>query len=252
MKKTLILVFVLTIFACKQQSTETSKTAQEIINLAIDNACNGNCDNSVISFDFRDKAYQAERLNGRYKYTRVTKDSIATITDVLDNDGLKRYLNETEVTVEDSLVTIISDGVNSVFYFAQLPYGLNDPAVKKEKLADVLINDQPYYSVKITFNKEGGGTDFDDQFVYWIHKTNFTVDYLAYSYATNGGGIRFREAYNPRVIDGIRFVDYRNFKPMSNKSALETLPRLFENKGLTLLSTIETENVSVSLFPKNN
>ena len=250
MKKILLLVLVLTIFACKQTETKAPETAQQIIDLAIENACGGNCDTSVISFDFRDKAYQAVRLNGAYKYTRVSKDSLVTITDVLSNDGLKRYMDEVEVTVEDSLVTSISDGINSVFYFAQLPYGLNDKAVKKKLFDDIAINGEPYYSIKVSFAEDGGGTDFDDEFMYWIHKTNYTVDFLAYSYATNGGGIRFREAYNPRVVDGIRFVDYRNFKPMSLKSAIETLPRLFENKGLTLLSTIETENVTVSLFPK--
>jgi hypothetical protein len=158
-------------------------------------------------------------------------------------------MNELEVVVEDSLISPISDGVNSVFYFSQLPYGLNDPAVKKELLADVSVNDEPYYSVKVTFRQKGGGTDFDDEFMYWVHKTNHTVDYLAYSYAVNGGGIRFREAYNAREIGGIRFVDYRNFKPTSLEIELEALPRLFEYKGLELLSTIETEGVQVSLFP---
>lgn len=250
MKKITFLLFVFAVFACKNTETKSPKTAQEIVDLAIEKACNGNCDNSIVSFDFRKKAYQVVRSNGKFQLTRIAKDSIATITDVVNNDGLKRYMNELEVTVKDTLVTPISDGVNSVFYFAQLPYGLNDTAAKKQLLDEVTINNELYYSLKVTFNEEGGGTDFDDEFIYWIHKTNFTVDFLAYSYAVNGGGIRFREAYNPRVVKGIRFVDYRNFKPLSKKSALETLPRLFENKGLKLLSTIETENVQVSLFPK--
>ena len=250
MKNILFLFAIATVFSCKSPETATPKTAQQIIDLAIENACNGNCDSSIISFNFRNKAYQAVRSNNRYKYTRVRKDSLVTITDVLSNDGLKRYMNELEVAVEDSLVTSISDGVNSVFYFAQLPYGLNDTAVKKKLLSEVLINNEEYYSIQVTFNQEGGGTDFEDLFVYWIHKEKYTVDFLAYSYAVNGGGIRFREAYNPRVVEGMRFVDYRNFKPLSANAALETLPDLFENNKLKLLSKIETENVVVSLFPK--
>lgn len=170
MKNLLLLVLILTIFACRETETKAPGTAQQIIDLAIENACGGNCDSSVISFDFRDKAYQAVRLNGSYKYTRVAKDSLGTITDVLSNDGLKRYMNEVEVAVEDSLVTSISDGVNSVFYFAQLPYGLNDKAVKKKLLDDVTINGAPYYSIKVTFSEDGGGTDFDDEFMYWIDR----------------------------------------------------------------------------------
>jgi hypothetical protein len=249
MKKIPFLFFLLVVFACKQSETSATITAQKVIDLAIEKSCAGNCDNSIIRFSFRKNNYQAIRSNGRYEFTRIRKDSLVTITDVLSNDGLKRYMNELEVVVEDSLISPISDGVNSVFYFSQLPYGLNDPAVKKELLADVSVNDEPYYSVKVTFRQKGGGTDFDDEFMYWVHKTNHTVDYLAYSYAVNGGGIRFREAYNAREIGGIRFVDYRNFKPTSLEIELEALPRLFEYKGLELLSTIETEGVQVSLFP---
>jgi hypothetical protein len=110
------------------------------------------------------------------------------------------------------------------------------------------IKNELYFKIKVTFGQEGGGTDFDDEFLYWIHKTNFTVDYLAYSYATNGGGIRYREAYNPRVIEGIRFVDYNNYKPSNLEFSLDELSVLFEKGALKLLSKIETENVRVSIL----
>lgn len=243
---------LLTIISCKQKETKKEKSAQEIIDLAIERACSGNCNNAIISFNFRKNAYQAVRSNGAFQYTRIVKDSLVTITDVLSNTGLQRYMDEHEVEVADSLVRRISDGVNSVFYFAQLPFGLNDAAVIKQLLDNVTINDKPYYTVKVTFKEEGGGTDFDDQFIYWIHKNNYSVDYLAYSYEVNGGGVRFREAYNPRVVQGIRFVDYRNFKPENKEVSLTALPSLYEKKQLKLLSTIETENVFVTLFPKND
>lgn len=92
-----------------------------------------------------------------------------------------------------------------------------------------------------------GGKDFDDVFMYWIHKQNFTVDYFAYKYSVEGGGIRFREAYNARIIEGIRFVDYNNYKPESKDVSLEKLDSLFEKGALKLLSTIETEDITVTL-----
>ena len=100
----------------------------------------------------------------------------------------------------------------------------------------------------MTFSKEGGGTDFEDTFVYWIAKTTYHVDYLAYSYAVEGGGIRFREAYNPRTVEGIRFVDYNNYKPASLAIPLTDLDSIFQQNELELLSKIETENVEVRLL----
>jgi hypothetical protein len=145
------------------------------------------------------------------------------------------------------MATRYSNSVNSVHYFAQLPYGLNDNAVQKELLGEATINGNPYFEVGVTFKQEGGGTDFQDKFVYWIHKENYTVDYLAYSYETDGGGIRFREAYNVRYVDGIRFADYNNYKPESLEVSLTDLDALFAKGALKLLSKIETESIGVML-----
>ena len=137
--------------------------------------------------------------------------------------------------------------MNSVLYFAQLPYGLNAPAAKKALLGKATIKNKNYYEIGVRFSEDGGGTDFEDEFVYWINTETFTVDYLAYSYATDGGGIRFREAYNERFVEGIRFVDYNNYKPESLDVSLTELDGLFEQGALKLLSTIETEAVGVQL-----
>lgn len=96
---------------------------------------------------------------------------------------------------------------------------MNDKAVNKLYLGKVLIKGNEYYKIKVTFNEEGGGEDFEDVFVYWVQTGTFKVDYLAYSYAVNGGGIRFKEAYNERFVNGIRFVDYNNCKPENEKES---------------------------------
>jgi hypothetical protein len=54
--------------------------------------------------------------------------------------------------------------------------------------------DKQYDVVGVTFGQDGGGKDFDDEFHYWINKQTHKVDYLAYSYRTNDGGVRFRTA----------------------------------------------------------
>ena len=49
-------------------------------------------------------------------------------------------------------------------------------------------------------------------------------------------------AYNTRVIDGITFQDYINYKAAVG-TALKDLPALYEKGKLKELSKIETENV---------
>ena len=251
MKIFLIILIPVVLFSCKEAMKVKKKerlTAQEIIDKAIDNSCQGNCESAQIAFTFRDRTYKSTRNEGKYQLERTKIDGEDAIKDVISNEGLKRYINEIEIMVNDSMVTSVSDGVNSVHYFAQLPFGLNDQAVQKKLIGEDSINNNNYFKIEVTFKEDGGGTDFDDVFVYWVHKQDFTVDYLAYSYAVNGGGIRFREAYNIRVIDGIRFVDYNNYKPESKEMKLSDLDRLFVKGKLKLVSKIETENITVSLL----
>ena len=42
-------------------------------------------------------------------------------------------------------------------YFFQLPRPLQDPAVNAELLNSVVIEGNPYWTLKITFDQEGGG-----------------------------------------------------------------------------------------------
>ena len=80
-------------------------------------------------------------------------------------------------------------------------------------------------------------------------KTSFKVDYLAYSYNEDDGvGMRFREAYNERFVNSLRFVDYNNYKTEDTSIPLESLGKAFEANQLKLLSKIELKNVTVKLI----
>jgi len=245
MKYFCVLLIPFLFFSCKDENMPFS--AQSSIDKAIEVTCQGNCDQATIQFTFRGKKYKSERTNGSFRLERIFTDSTGSYQDILTNEEFLRYRNDSIVKLQDSTVMELRNSVNSVHYFAQLPYGLNAPAAQKKLVGDTAIRGLPYYEISVTFSEEGGGTDYEDRFMYWINKKTYTVDYLAYSYAVNGGGIRFREAYNPRTVNGIRFVDYNNYKPADLNHALTDLPDLFEKGQLTLLSKIELEDVTVTV-----
>lgn len=250
MKYLAILAFGLMLFNCKE-SQETPLTAQTIIDESIDVMGGTLLDSSFIEFKFRDKYYTALRHKGEFSYTRQYLDSSSganqAIKDVLGNRGFKRLINNEDANVPDSMATKYSASVNSVHYFSILPYGLNDPAVIKKRIADQDINGQAYYTVQVTFQEEGGGEDYEDVFLYWINKDTSKLEYLAYSYNEDDGkGLRFRTAYNERVINGVRFVDYNNYKPRSVSVDLSDLPLLYESNKLDLVSKIVLEEIKVN------
>lgn len=233
----------LVFFNCKKQEKPTANT---IINTSIELSGGKIVENATIKFNFRDKQYKAIRQLGNFKLGRHFINENDTVTDWLSNTGFERIINSKAVKVADSMVSRYAASVNSVHYFSVLPYGLNDEAVNKSYIDKVKIKGKTYHKIKITFNEDGGGEDFDDVFLYYVNTENFKVDYLAYSYAEDHGiGLRFREAYNERFINGVRFVDYNNYKP-EGEAKLEDLEALFEANKLKLLSKIELKEVAVN------
>ena len=245
MKNLLLIFSLILMISCQEKKEEI--TAQEIINKAIENAGGAKYKKASIQFKFRDRTYKSIRNGGEFHLERFTSDSTGNYLDVVSNTGFERFKNDSLIKVADSTALKYASSVNSVHYFAHLPYGLNDRAVNKELAGDAKIKGEPYYQLKITFQQDGGGEDHHDEFMYWIHKKNFTVDYLAYKFHGTERGVRFRVAYNPRVIEGIRFVDYENYSVDNFNVDLADLDELYEQGKLNLLSKIENKDIEVQL-----
>lgn len=241
MRALILLILVLVAFG----SCQEKNPAQEIVDKAIA-AHGGNLfEQSTIEFEFRERTYTIFKSPQAYRYTRAFTDSTGFVKDVLDNSGFSRTVNGIEVSLEQKQITAFSNSINSVAYFAFLPYGLNDAAVFKEYLGQVTLEGKPYELVKVTFAEEGGGEDFEDEFLYWFDAENFELAYLAYSFHTNEGGVRFRKAIRQHTVGGLILLDYENYKPQIKDTPLEDLADLFEAGALELLSEIELEHVKV-------
>ncbi len=225
----------------------SSSEAQKTVDKAIEAHGGEKFEKAKISFDFRDRHYVIFKGASGFEYSREFTDSTGQVVDILNNNGFTRTIDGKEVELSPERKTAYSNSVNSVAYFAFLPYGLNDPAVYKEYLGESEISGNSYHLIKINFSPGGGGKDFEDEFLYWLNKQNNRIDYLAYNYLTDGGGVRFRKAINPRMIEGILIQDYENYKPSDKNTPLEELENLFEKGDLELLSEIRLENVQITI-----
>lgn len=236
----LTLLFV----ACKEVK-DSPVTAQEIVDKAIAVSGGEQYKISQVTFRFRDKTYKSDR--GVTKVLeRISETDSTKIRDVLKGNEFLRFINGKPVEVPDTMAVKYANSINSVHYFARLPYGLNDRAVQKKYLGTVKIKEREYHKVQITFQQDGGGEDYEDVYIYWFDLETFKPAYLAYEFHIDGGGMRFREALNERYVEGIRFVDYNNFKPLSSSASVYELDHLFESGKLELLSKIELSDISVS------
>jgi hypothetical protein len=246
MKYTLgILIFIM--ISC--QTKDSSIPAETIVDRAIEYSGKSKLNTHQLDFEFRDYLYESTPTCDGLKLKRISKTK--PIEDVLYKGELTRYYKDSVVNLADTTAFAYFESVNSVHYFTQLPLRLKDEAVNLTKLGEEDIEGKAYHKLEVKFNQEGGGVDYEDVYIYWFDKEDYSMDYLAYSFLVNGGGTRFRKAINRREIQGVIFQDYENYKPKQKTKHVDSLG-LFYNQGkLELLSTIENKNVSLKQVDLN-
>ena len=243
--------------ADRTADSEESLDAEALIEEAIAAQGGAALDHAVVTFRFREARFRLERRGGRFSYARSYRDSLGRrVREVLTNDSLYRRVDGQRVSLPEEERSAMRTAVNSVAYFALLPYPLGDPAVQPDYAGRDTLGGVPYHRLAVTFREEGGGGDYQDRFLYWLREEDHALDYLAYAYGLGAGeerGTRFREAFNPRTVSGVRFADYRNYTAdsLAGGFAPDQLARygqLFEEGALEEVSVVALDSVSVELL----
>ncbi len=250
MKKILIsLVAVCVLISCEEAETKISASdekaaspAEVVLADALMAHGGDRYDKAHYEFTFREKLYRFQNSGEHYQYKVRYSKNDTLFEDFLSNEGFSRKVNGVSMELSSKQETDGRNSINSVIYFATLPHKLNDPAVNMKYIGTKKIKVEDYDVLHITFDQEGGGDDHDDNYYYWINRKSKLIDFLAYDYTVNKGGVRFRTAHNKRWVDDIVFQDYVNFKAPVG-TALADLPRLWEDGKLEKLSDINTERV---------
>lgn len=220
--------------------------AEKIVEKSIESHRSKILNNAVTEFDFRDKHFRLERKNGVFHYQRMYSDSANhTIVEGITNDSTYRLIDGKSQTLTPKQKKSVETSVNSVAYFSLLPLPLLDPAVKLKYMDEVKIQDRMFHKVLVSFRQEGGGKDFEDEFIYWIDAENFTVAYFAYTFHTDGGGSRFRTISNYESVDSVLFMQHINFKPADSSFSFYNIDSAFITNQLQKVSEVRLENLKV-------
>ncbi len=198
-----------------------------------------------IRFGFRGQPFAVIRQGGRFHYERSYEEEGVRIREWMTNDQTRRMVDGEPVTLDEEGRARVELDLNSVVYFALLPFRLMDPAVRHRELAPTDIEGEPYRVVEVTFQREGGGEDWEDRFVYWFHADDHTLDFMAYRYDRGDGGTRFRRAVNRREVGELLLQDYQNFTANEGIEDIVDYPLLLAEGRLELVSMVEMEDVAV-------
>lgn len=243
-----LVLFVAILSACSSpESSGTEETdTHPMIQRTIGAHYPKGIDGKLIAFDFRDRSYTCSFDQGMFRFTRSYQLDRKQVLDTLDNVGFRRYVEGKRLlqSVEDSLKYM--EGLNGVIYFGFLPHRLQDPAVMADSIESQTIKGVKYAVLRVRFTEEGGGSDYDDEFMFWFDRRSHRMDYFAYRYVRDGGGVRFREAVNRRSVEDMLIQDYINYKHENWQMPLDSMSILFDRGALQELSRIEFQNLQVN------
>ncbi len=207
---------IITTPACKPKVD--NKDPQYVIDQSIKAHGSKVFDQSIIEFRMGNRFYKSTRNQGQFFYERFWDSLGVTIHDALSNSGFVRQVGQGEIILDTKKIDNFSSSLRSIMYRFALPFGFNDPATVKTYLGEVILMEQPYHKIKITFRlNPNDRTIYDNEYVAWIHKTRFTMDYLAYLLNEPAEkGSRFLQATNPRKLEKLLVQDYKVFRPVQD------------------------------------
>jgi len=243
------------LIGCQTDTSPDRPSAAAIVDSAV--AAHGGAvlDRAEVEFTFRGDHYRVRQDEGRFHYRRTYTDSLGqTVTEGLTNDGVYRVVAGDTVSLSDDERGGIHTTVNSVTYFALLPHPLTDEAAQPSYSGRDTLDGTPYHRIRVTFQQEGGGQDWEDVFMYWFRTDTYAMDYLAYAFGLAPGdteqGTRFREAYNVRRVEGVRFADYLNYTSDTlSYDGMDRYPSLWAQDALERVSRIEIDSLAVRPLP---
>ena len=241
MPRLTFLLLLFTFLGCSTVTKDHAKTWIEKANIAHGTAI---LDQSSLRFTFREYTYGLTQKKYTKSYSRTKLTTEGLLTDTLHNGrDFKRWINQKPVEVNDSLQKLYSESINSVLYFIQLPRVMKDAAVQARYLGEENLLGEPYVRLQVTFQQEGGGVDYQDEYRYWIHQKNHLIDFLAYRFYSGKGGTRFRKVSHRERVNGMIFQDYENFSPPTPFPPLDSIALLYTKGKLKKVSDIQQEAI---------
>ncbi len=224
-----------------EESEDAQARGRDIIRRAVRAHGHDKLAEATVQFRFRGTPYRMSRRGGRYRFERTVRRNGRVLAEVLTNDGYAPTLDGQPLSLPAPQRDARRRSLNSVVYFASIPFVLEDPAVRPRAGEPMTIKGRIYDTVEVRFTADGGGDDHDDVFLYWFDRETARLDYLAYSFRTGEGGVRLRVATDHTEVGGMTFIQWENYGLPDRRIPLDTLPARWLESRLPRLSAIRLD-----------
>jgi len=241
--KRYIIIGLLAVFAsCKTDTKQAVAIpdTKRLLNLSVEKAGGDLFYKAEITFRHQGIAYKSRRVDTGYSLQRFLPDTLRTV-DILSNNGMVRLQKSEQVPLDSVQKKNYGAAVEKVYFWLTAPFGFLNTSDSLDYLGEVVLAEKQYH--KISHQRQKG-----DVLVYWINTETFAMEYLAHRLDTDRRQLRFLEVIQPNTIEGIRFKNYRAYRPKDPKTALADLDQAFEAAAMHRLSDVVFQNIAVTVL----
>lgn len=267
--KYVIILLVLLTFSCRNESNTTSKVdtnqkqEQKIPKIGFDSDSKSEKalitlgeemgdkkrETATITYRRQDTTIQINRNCGWFEIQKTfdTKDDEKLVS-AIDNSGFTQVMGEKERQLSPAQIVRETTALNRELFYAELPFGLNSPTIRKKSIGEVEIDSIGYEKIKFAFLEE----NYSDQTqlvegVLWLNKELSDIDFIAIRFDADNK-LEFAKRIAKRTVEGIEFADYEVYEA-KEELVLEDMATNYAEKKLTKKETIHYEDIQVTLGP---
>lgn len=241
--RTLIVAIILLLFSC---NNEQSLSGEDLLNRAIEVSGGDSFFHSTISFDAQGMRYTMERDGNIANFTSERQVDTTYYKATYRNGYQQYFVNGVEQEESFSSRKFISSRLEGFLYLTSIPHVFNQTAVIVNRKEDVVIRNKTYQVLHITFTKLPED-DPGNEFYLYIDPVSGYVEFRAEKLDLDGETNLLKKAYNPRIIEGIRFVDYKVFTTRDTTMLLSDYYKAYDIPNLIPIGDIEYTNIEVEL-----
>lgn len=251
LKKNTISLFILSfifISSCRNEKNTPAESGFTIISQLIKKQDqNAIYNNSTIKFTVDDLMYSLKRKNYEYNYELERIVDTSTYRMESKNGNIhKYYINGAEQKNNVYTKNFVQSKLNGFIFLYSVPFSINTNDVLPIICEDVLIQDQKYRCLNITF-KTPEDIQNSNQILLYINKKTNQIDYVAEKFEETGNRLLFRKLYNKRYINGLLFYDYYVFEDPTKSLKIDELYIGYEEYNLKDIYNIQLKDISVTV-----
>lgn len=208
---------------------------------------------ATIKADYQGDQYVVSRNCGRFKIKRISTNAAQqTVTLTLSNVQLQKTVDGNVIKLTDSVQNQLVDQLLKHVFLLEFPFGINSQTVRKQYLKNETINGEKYAKLEVAFLRSRVKPAVIANYIIWINPETATVAFVANTSNSDKTEMEFRKAINPRLVNGIRVVDYEYYHLKTpNSATLSKLGFAFQQGKLKKIRQEEWHNLKVEISDRH-